>query len=193
MAQPAARASGGFHVRPGRWTAQRALAELPETNDVIIEVIDGSLLVSPRGGSDHANAIVELVSRGKPAARAAGYRMYAEVNLVVGEELPIPDAIVARHDGSRKVWFDATDVVLVVEIMSPSTRRLDRIVRPRIYAEGGIPYYLRVEFRGEDPVMLLHELTDGEYRRTVVAAAGTTFTMHEPFEFAIDPAELLDT
>jgi Uma2 family endonuclease len=192
MAQPAVKATKGIHVRPGRWTAQRALAELPETNDVIIEVIDGSLLVSPRGGSDHANAIAELLTQGRPAAKAAGYRMYSAVNLMVGEELPIPDLVVVQHDGNRKVWFDASQVVLVVEIMSPSTRRLDRIVRPRIYAEGGIPYYLRVEFRGEDPVMLLHELVDGEYRPIVVAAAGTTFTMHEPFEFAIDPVELLD-
>ena len=142
MARPAVKPTKGIHVRPGRWTAQRALAELPETNDVIIEVIDGSLLASPRGGSDHANAIAELVTQGRPAAKAAGYRMYSEVNLMVGEELLIPD--------------------------------------------------LRVEFRGDDPVMLLHELVDGEYRPIVVAAAGTTFTMHEPFEFAIDPVELLD-
>src|SRR5262245_38599030 len=164
MAQPALRDSSEFHVRPGRWTAQRALAELPENNDVIIEVIDGSLLVSPRGGSDHASALRDLAYLMHRAAKRVGFTALPEVNLVVGEELLIPDVVVVRHDGGRKIWFDASEVVLVVEIMSPSTRRLDRIVRPRIYAEGGIPYYLRVEFRGEAPVMLLHELVDGEYR-----------------------------
>jgi hypothetical protein len=76
--------------------------------------------------------------------------------------------------------------------MSPGSKRKDRIERPPIYAEAGIPFYLRVEFRGDDPVMLLHELKDGEYRPVVVAPAGTKFTMHKPFEFVIDPAELRD-
>ncbi|MFV2017056.1 hypothetical protein [Micromonospora sp. LOL_023] len=35
-------------------------------------------------------------------------------------------------------------------------------------------------------------MADGEYRPVAAAAAGTMFVMKEPFEFSIDPADLLD-
>ena len=41
------------------------------------------------------------------------------------------------------------------------------------------------------PTIALFELIDGEYRPVAAAAAGTRFVMREPFEFSIDPAELL--
>lgn len=41
------------------------------------------------------------------------------------------------------------------------------------------------------PTIALYELTEGEYRPVAAAAAGTRFVMREPFEFSIDPADLL--
>lgn len=41
-------------------------------------------------------------------------------------------------------------------------------------------------------MFLLHELVDGEYRPVVVAPAGTLFVMREPFDFSVDPAQLID-
>ncbi|HEX6499339.1 MAG TPA: hypothetical protein VF054_09950 [Micromonosporaceae bacterium] len=49
-----------------------------------------------------------------------------------------------------------------------------------------------MELRRRVPAMVLFALVDGEYQPIVAAAAGTTFTMVEPFEFTIDPAGLLD-
>ncbi|MEV4467900.1 hypothetical protein AB0J51_30280 [Micromonospora echinofusca] len=40
--------------------------------------------------------------------------------------------------------------------------------------------------------MALFKLTEGEYAPLSAAAAGSTFTMSEPFAFAVDPADLLD-
>jgi hypothetical protein len=76
--------------------------------------------------------------------------------------------------------------------MSPNHKRRDRIERPDVYARSGVPYFMRVEFRGEDPVIFLHELTGKqEYRPIAVAAAGTRFAMREPFSFDTDPADLV--
>lgn len=63
---------------------------------------------------------------------------------------------------------------------------------PREYAAAGVPYFLRIDFRNRVPALALLELVDGEYQPVAAAAAGSTFVMKEPFEFAIDPAELLD-
>ena len=40
--------------------------------------------------------------------------------------------------------------------------------------------------------MALYELVEGEYCPLAAAAAGTTFVMKQPFEFSVDPADLLD-
>jgi hypothetical protein len=39
--------------------------------------------------------------------------------------------------------------------------------------------------------LVRHRLVDGEYRPVMVAAAGGSFAMIEPFEFSVDPAALL--
>jgi Uma2 family endonuclease len=36
----------------------------------------------------------------------------------------------------------------VVEIVSPSSVTMDRVTKPAVYAEAGIPVYLRVELEG---------------------------------------------
>lgn len=79
-----------------------------------------------------------------------------------------------------------------MEIVSPGNRRKDVIDRPREYAAAGVPFFLRVDLRNRVPTIALFELADGEYRPLSAAAAGTVFTMTTPFDFAVDPADLLD-
>jgi Uma2 family endonuclease len=193
MAQPAQSQPGGLFVPYGRWTAQRALAELPEVAEVTIEVCDGSLVVSPRPSAQHQVALRELGYLLNRAARTAGLQALPEVNLVLGDDLAIPDITVVPRSTENRVWFDSAETVLVVEIMSPNHKHKDRIEMPHKYAQFGIRYYMRVEFRRDVPVIFLHELSDSnEYRPIVAAPAGTTFAMRDPFEFEIDPVELLD-
>jgi len=143
-----------------------ALELLPESNGPKVEVLGGSVVGSPHAGFDHQDIEAELIVLLKRMVRRAGYWFYHEVNLVRGDDLFIPDIVVLGR----------SDAVLLGEIMSPQKRRKDLIDRPREYAEAGVPWYL----------------VDGAYKPVVAAAAGTAFTMTEPFEFSIDPGELLD-
>lgn len=63
--------------------------------------------------------------------------------------------------------------------------------RPREYAAAGVLFFLRVDLRNRVPTIASYQLTEGEYRPVAAAAAGTSFVMREPFEFSIDPADLL--
>jgi len=182
----------GVYVAPGRWTAQRAVVELPETTGMTIEVLDGSLVVSPRPSTRHQAALRELLYELHRAARRVGLAAYPEINMVCGDDLTSPDIVVIRPPDEEKVWVPAQDAVLVVEIMSAGSKRKDRFEYPQVAAREKIGHFLRVEFRGEDPVFFLHELVDGEYRPAVVAPAGTPFVMREPFDFSIDPARLVE-
>jgi Uma2 family endonuclease len=173
------------------WTAQLALDLLPEHDGPRIEVIRGSVVVSPHAGYDHQDIEVELCYRLKAAARPAGLWAYAEVNVVSGDDLFIPDLAVLRRSGGGHKTMPIGDAVLLGEILSSGNRRKDLIDRPREYAEAGVPWFLRVDARNRVPGLVLHELVDGVYRPVVAAAAGTTFTMTAPFRFSVDPAELL--
>ncbi|MCY1145242.1 Uma2 family endonuclease [Actinoplanes sp. Pm04-4] len=174
------------------WTAQMALDLLPENNGPKVEVFRGSVIVSPHAGYIHQAAERQIVYLMHEAARKARMWGYPEVNIVSGDDLFIPDFVVLRRSGRGQITMPITDVVLIGEIVSAGSRRKDVIDRPREYAAGGVPFYLRVDFRNHVPGLVLHELVDGEYRPTVAAAAGSVFSMTEPFDFSIDPADLMD-
>jgi Uma2 family endonuclease len=40
-------------------------------------------------------------------------------------------------------------VVLAVEIVSPTSQSMDRVMKPALYAAAGIPFYWRIETDGE--------------------------------------------
>ncbi|MFI7216701.1 Uma2 family endonuclease [Micromonospora maritima] len=179
-----------WHDEP--WTAQLALDLLPETNGPKVEVLSGSVIVTPHAGIDHQSVERELPYLLHRAARRAGLWVYPEINLVCGKDMFIPDIAVLRSSGGGRSAVDIGEAVLLGEIVSPGNRRKDVIDRPREYAAAGVPYFLRVDLRNRVPALALYEMVDGEYRPLSAAAAGTTFVMRQPFEFAIDPADLLD-
>ncbi|MFC0006132.1 Uma2 family endonuclease [Micromonospora siamensis] len=174
------------------WTAQLALDLLPETNGPKVEVLSGSVIVTPHAGIDHQSVERELPYLLHRAARRAGLWVYPEINVVSGKELFIPDISVLRSSGGGRPAVDIADAVLLAEIVSPGNRRKDVIDRPREYAAAGVPFFLRVDLRNRIPALALYELVEGEYQPVSAAAAGTTFVMHQPFAFSVDPADLLD-
>ena len=50
--------------------------------------------------------------------------------------------------------FDPSGVLLVVEAVSPSSVTMDRVTKPAIYAEQGIPYFWRIDALDEGAVRL---------------------------------------
>ena len=184
--------AGGFLTPVDHWTGELAMKLLPQTNGPKVEVFRGSVIVSPHASVDHQTIAAELIARLRRAAKKAGFWAYPEVNVLHGEDLYIPDISVFRKSGAGQASMDIADAVLLVEIVSNEHRRKDVIDRPKVYAEAGVPWYMRVEFRRRVPTVVLHELADDGYRPALACAAGTTFAMSEPFPFSIDPGELLD-
>ena len=59
----------------------------------------------------------------------------------------IPDVLVTTSTAAAREpsKYEPHEVVLAVEIVSPSTRSIDRVLKPALYAQAGIPYYWRIE------------------------------------------------
>jgi Uma2 family endonuclease len=78
-----------------------------------------------------------------------------------------PDLVVVRKEALGVLLARPRDVLLAVEVMSPSSVTDDRLTKPAQYARAGIPHYWRLE-RHDEPVLLAYELA-GEvegYRET---------------------------
>jgi Uma2 family endonuclease len=98
---------------------------------------------------------------------------------------PEPDLVVntAPFDGDR-TWFAPEEVQLVVEVVSPESAHRDRTVKPRKYAEAGIPHYWRIEDEAGEPVVHVYEL---DLPTRAYAPAGIfRHTLQRPVPFEID-------
>jgi Uma2 family endonuclease len=91
-----------------------------------------------------------------------------EVDVVLVTEPPtvrIPDVMVTRTSlyETNPSRFSPEDVLLVVEILSDGTRRVDRVLKFSEYADAGMPQYWIVDL-GTPATLLAYTLIGGNYQ-----------------------------
>lgn len=163
---------------PGEWTVEEFF-ELPEDSGSRVELVDGALLVSPAPASRHQEVLLELLVDIR-AAIAPPMRLLPGVNVRLGSRrVLIPDlVIVTRPD--HFVYVSAADVLLAVEIESPSTKVQDRVLKRELYAEANIRYYLLVDAAARPAEATLYELVDGAYHE-IARSEGGKLALTRPF------------
>jgi Uma2 family endonuclease len=129
-----------------RWTRAEVLA-LPDDGNRY-ELVAGQLLVSPSPVPVHQRAVWFLYDRLAPYVKTnhLGITGLAPADLELeSEDLVQPDLFVLRDPGLPKSWSDVGIPLLVVEVLSPSTARYDRVVKRPRYQLAGIPDYWIVD------------------------------------------------
>ncbi len=123
------------------------------------ELDEGTLLVMPPADTEHAaivtRMLVWLVSHGYDAER-----VLASPGVQIKEQSGgrSPALIVLARPIPATVWVDPGDVLLVVEIVSKGSERLDRETKPAEYARAGITHFWRIERHGEGPTAHLYRV-----------------------------------
>jgi Uma2 family endonuclease len=177
--------SAAVRENSGPWTEEEYLA-LGETKDRI-ELLDGSLVVSPAPGRRHQRlSFLLCLTFDGPATEAGLFALEAvNVRLNTGR-IMIPDLVVTDVDEDGAV-LDAARVLLAVEVVSPGNAGMDRLVKPDLYADAGIGWYLLAEHEPPESLTLrLFRLADGRYVQHAAAGAGEALAIEEPLAVRMD-------
>ncbi|MGY1944924.1 Uma2 family endonuclease [Nocardia asiatica] len=149
---------------------------LPEDSSRNYELVEGVLVVSPKPVSQHQRAVLRLGAQLEPQLPSTlGVLADTEVLIDAGP-LPtvrVPDILVVPEAGieANLPRYAAADVLLAVEVLSPGSRRTDRVTKFFEYAEAGIEYYWLIDLDKPTSLAAYH-LIDRDYE-LVAEQAGT--------------------
>ena len=77
-------------------------------------------------------------------------------------------------------------MVLIVEITSPGNAVADRAIKPQLYAQAGIPHYLRIELGAADPSAVAHRLEHERCLAVARADPGTLLVLTQPIAVTLE-------
>ncbi|NUT97083.1 MAG: Uma2 family endonuclease [Saccharothrix sp.] len=168
--------------RLGPWTADHVLATFPEDRLQRVEVIEGALLVHPRGTPRH-QVLVGDVLFALAQVHPPDAEVLPGVNVRLADDtLLVPDLVVCAP-GEDGLTAPVADLVLAGEVLSSASRFVDLVWKRKLYAEAGVPFYLLVDPTG--PVATMFELEGGEYVETARSEAGV-LKLERPFPVTIE-------
>ncbi len=165
------------------------IQQLPE-DGLRRELIGGQLIVTPAPGSQHQNAVLALAVSLRAACPPTHKVMIAPLDLYLSEDTYFePDIMVIPRPGAPIARFEGVPL-LVVEVLSPSTRTMDTVTKRDAYAHAGVPHYWIVD--PDAPGIVALALEAGAYVERGSASGSETLSVTEPFEVEVVPASLVD-
>jgi Uma2 family endonuclease len=152
------------------------------------ELIDGNLLVSPAPVPQHQRAVQAVYRLLYAACPEEMEPFVAPLDVVLGLDTVLqPDLLVTRQDDLSEKDLPVAPL-LAVEVLSPSTRRFDLMVKWSRYQDAGCAAYWVVD--PDTPSLIAWELRDGAYVQVAKVTGDETALLTSPFEVSIVPANL---
>jgi len=163
---------------PAYFTADMVRA-LPEDGNRY-EVVYGELLVTPSPRLLHQRILTRLMAALGPylEANPVGEVLHSPADISWDEDTLVqPDLfVVDRIHAQAQEWAEIRSLLLVIEVLSPSTARHDRFTKRRRYQEAGVPCYW---------------IVDADARQVEVWTPGDLFPRIEPSQLLWHPAGAL--
>ena len=177
-------------VKPKLKLTYEDYAKTPD--DERYELIDGELIAMPSPKAIHQKTL-KLIAWGfhSVEARGLGTFYFAPFDVVLSSTNVVqPDLIFISSARAHIITADnirgAPD--LVVEILSPSTERRDRIVKRELYARHGVREYWLIDPYAKTATVLL--LGANGYDTHTVYGEGDTLTSPTLPDFALNLSDL---
>jgi Uma2 family endonuclease len=174
-------------------------AVLSEEESRRIEVVHGYVIVCESPTPQHqqvSRRLATALEATRPKEPCTRVQMETDVVLwrVPKFTFRRPDAVVYRCKQDRNAKPEAADVLLMVEVSSPSTEREDLVDKMAQYAAAGIPGYLVVRMSADGGIIDAREFhldaATRQYRMEAVMEHGVVLAY--PHKLAIPFEELVE-
>ncbi|MGW6200919.1 Uma2 family endonuclease [Kribbella sp. NPDC055110] len=174
-------------------------AALGEDGSGRCELMEGNLVLSPGPSPDHNMAALGIAVQLLP-------QLPHDLEVITDVDIDLelapadqpgfarrPDLVVVRRSARQRVRTEggllrASEVLVVIEIVSPGSRRTDTVVKRAEYADAGIPHYWIVDI--QEPASLLACRLTETFGYLDTAASSGAFTSAEPFSVTLDLGDL---
>jgi Uma2 family endonuclease len=182
-------AGRGLLLPRSRPLTRRDLDETPDDGHRY-ELVDGVLIVTPAPSYGHQDAVGHLYLLLTAACPADLKILLARFDVALADDTVMqPDLLVARRSDFTRRDLPVAPV-LAVEVLSPSTRRIDLTLKRARLEEAGCASYWVVD--PDEPAVTAWELRGGEYVEAARARGEERFAATRPFDVAFAPTDLRD-
>lgn len=172
----------------GRAFTAQDLAAMPDDGRRR-ELVDGTLVVTPVPGRTHQRAVVRLIVLLDAACGPEHEALVAPFDFQAAPDTVLePDVLVARRDDVGEARIERAPL-LVVEVLSPSTRLIDLGTKRLVFEAAGVPAYWLVD--PAEPRLTVLELDAGRYVERASVAGDEAYEATHPFPVTVVPTRLV--
>jgi excisionase family DNA binding protein len=168
---------------------------IPDEPGYRYEVLEGFLVRDPSPGFTHQRVVRELGCQLMAYFNEVdpeGEFIFAPLDVTLTDRNVVqPDLVFVSSDRLDIICEERIDgpCYLVVEVMSPASRRRDRLQKMEIYRKAGIPHYWLADT--EEKTLEAYSLRGGVYALVAAGEAGDMFAHSEFPGLTLDLAEML--
>lgn len=153
------------------------------------ELIDGVLVVTPGPKFAHQDIVASLLVKLRLACPPELCALPAPFDVVLAADTVVqPDILVARRDDFAEGDLPGP-LLLAVEVLSPSTRRIDVMLKFSRYEAAGCAAYWVVD--PDTPSLIAWKLQDGAYVQVAKVIGDEPARLTSPFDVTVVPADLI--
>ncbi|SEE63320.1 Endonuclease, Uma2 family (restriction endonuclease fold) [Jiangella alba] len=153
------------------------------------ELLDGMLLVTPAPTGMHQVAVIRLARLLGDSCPPGLEAIVAPFDVALAKDTVLqPDVLVAPWEDVIKRELSGPPL-LAVEVLSPSTRRYDLLLKRSRYEAAGTPSYWVVD--PDEPSVIAWELRDGAYADAGRASGDDALELTRPYPVRVVPAALV--
>ncbi|MFI5429900.1 Uma2 family endonuclease [Aeromicrobium sp. UC242_57] len=173
----------------GRSLTRDDLDQMPDDGHRY-ELIDGILIVSPAPRRVHQRAIGNAYIALRSTCPGELEVFLAPFDVVLSEDTVVqPDVLVTRRTDTTERDLPVAPL-LAIEVLSPSTRAYDLLLKKDRLQRAGCQHYWVVD--PEVPAITAWVLRDGAYVEAAGASGDQEFRVTEPYPISLVPSALIN-
>lgn len=155
------------------------------------ELVDGTLIVSPAPSFLHQRVVVALSYLLEDVRPDDDFEVLAApFDVKLADDTAVePDVLVARCADISNRWLEKAPL-LAVEVLSPSSRRIDLHLKRSRLRDAGCPSYWVVD--PDEPSLTAWELRDGAYVGVGDVRGDETYHARLPYPVDVTPRALVE-